>query len=224
MNDTSTIQTLLDKFLDGRTTLEEEARLAEYFRTHDVPAEWEAARRMFAYFDDGMPGTVTAMPRRRRRALTVCLYAVAAAVVLALVMVWPRTEEAGTADRALASASVAAPDTLVRTLPDTVAVQPSRHRPVQKYHRYKYRPAPPKAYYASAAAILADDSLRALSERMADEAMMAMIVRQTAYFDGCVLQQDEYLQGLGEQATLIGDHVAQLAVSDDEETQYDEVY
>ena len=35
------IKALLDKFMDGQTTVEEEALLAEYFRSSDVPAEWE---------------------------------------------------------------------------------------------------------------------------------------------------------------------------------------
>ena len=48
------IEVLLDKFMDGQTTVEEEALLADYFRSHDVPAEWEDYRDMFGYFDRGM--------------------------------------------------------------------------------------------------------------------------------------------------------------------------
>ena len=50
------IEALLNKFMDGQTTVEEEAQLADYFRTHDVPAEWEDYRDMFSYFDRGMEG------------------------------------------------------------------------------------------------------------------------------------------------------------------------
>jgi hypothetical protein len=50
------IEALLDKFMDGQTTVEEETLLAEYFRSHDVPAEWEDYRDMFGYFDCGMQG------------------------------------------------------------------------------------------------------------------------------------------------------------------------
>ena len=38
------IEALLDKFMDGQTTVEEEALLADYFRSGDVPAEWEDYR------------------------------------------------------------------------------------------------------------------------------------------------------------------------------------
>ena len=50
------IEALLDKFMDGQTSVEEEALLAEYFRSGDVPAEWEDYRAMFDYFDRGMEG------------------------------------------------------------------------------------------------------------------------------------------------------------------------
>ena len=50
------IQDLLDKFMNGLTTLEEEAALGDYFRTHEVPEEWEDYRQVFGYFDRGMEG------------------------------------------------------------------------------------------------------------------------------------------------------------------------
>ena len=50
------IQDLLDKFMNGLTTLEEEAALGDYFRTHELPEEWEDYRQMFGYFDRGMEG------------------------------------------------------------------------------------------------------------------------------------------------------------------------
>jgi hypothetical protein len=50
------IKALLDKFMDGQTTVEEEAMLAEYFRSSDVPTKWEDYRLMFDYFDRGMEG------------------------------------------------------------------------------------------------------------------------------------------------------------------------
>ena len=60
------IESLLDKFMDGESTLEEEALLGDYFRTHDVPAEWEDYRAMFGYFDLGMIQPVTHRRSYRR--------------------------------------------------------------------------------------------------------------------------------------------------------------
>ena len=46
-----TIQNLLDKYMDGATSNEEEARLRKYFEEHgnDIPEEWESYRALFSY-------------------------------------------------------------------------------------------------------------------------------------------------------------------------------
>ena len=59
------IKALLDKFMDGQTTVEEEAMLAEYFRSGDVPAEWEDYRLMFDYFDRNMEGDLVPVEQPR---------------------------------------------------------------------------------------------------------------------------------------------------------------
>ena len=59
------IKALLDKFMDGQTTVEEEAMLAEYFRSGDVPAEWEDYRLMFDYFDRDMKGDLVPVEQPR---------------------------------------------------------------------------------------------------------------------------------------------------------------
>jgi hypothetical protein len=59
------IKTLLDKFMDGQTTVEEEAMLDKYFRSDDVPAEWEDYRLMFDYFDRGMEGDLVPVEQPR---------------------------------------------------------------------------------------------------------------------------------------------------------------
>lgn len=50
------IDELLERFMHGETSLDEEQLLADYFRSADnIPAQWEAYRTMFRYFDEGMP-------------------------------------------------------------------------------------------------------------------------------------------------------------------------
>ena len=46
-----TIQDLLDKYMDGATSNEEEATLRKYFEEHgnDIPEEWESYRALFCY-------------------------------------------------------------------------------------------------------------------------------------------------------------------------------
>ena len=47
------IAQLLDKFMAGETSLNEEQMLATYFRTHEVDEEWKEYKEMFALFDSG---------------------------------------------------------------------------------------------------------------------------------------------------------------------------
>lgn len=49
------IKKLVERFMNGLTTIEEERQLAEYFRTHEVSDQWQEYKEMFAWFDKGMP-------------------------------------------------------------------------------------------------------------------------------------------------------------------------
>ncbi len=56
INDELIIRQLLDKFMDGQTTVDDERRIAEWFRSHkQVSPDLEDYRTMFAWFDEGMP-------------------------------------------------------------------------------------------------------------------------------------------------------------------------
>ena len=50
-NEIKRIQNLLDKYMDGATSNEEEATLRKYFEEHanDIPEEWESYRALFSY-------------------------------------------------------------------------------------------------------------------------------------------------------------------------------
>ena len=50
-NEFKTIQDLLDKYMDGATSNEEEATLRKFFEEHgnDIPEEWESYRALFSY-------------------------------------------------------------------------------------------------------------------------------------------------------------------------------
>lgn len=51
INEFKTIQDLLDKYMDGATSNEEEATLRNYFEEHasNIPEEWESYRALFSY-------------------------------------------------------------------------------------------------------------------------------------------------------------------------------
>lgn len=86
------IEPILSRFMHGQTTLEEEALLAEYFRTAEVSKAWEAYKEMFAWFDSGMEEQLDGQRVRplqpaRRVLLRRWWVAIAAAVVAAAIFV-----------------------------------------------------------------------------------------------------------------------------------------
>lgn len=62
---------LLDRYMDGLTSVEEEAALRRYFSTHDdIPDEWQDYKVMFTYLDSGMEdGTMLAQEEPQRVSL-----------------------------------------------------------------------------------------------------------------------------------------------------------
>jgi hypothetical protein len=80
------IEALLDKFMAGKTTIEEESLLSKYFNTtHEVPAEWEDYQALFGYIDRGLEGDL--LPETSSPSLRKWLWWVpaAAAAIVALV-------------------------------------------------------------------------------------------------------------------------------------------
>ena len=69
------IQSLLDKYMEGTTTLEEEDILHQYFTRRDVPAEWEDYRQLFLEIEAMKP-----QPKTNRRWMG---WSAAAAVIVA---------------------------------------------------------------------------------------------------------------------------------------------
>ena len=80
------IRLLLDRFMDGTSTLEEEDVLSNYFRQDDVPAEWENYRQLFAELEAMRPQTV--QPPRTGRCWLGWSAAAAAAGILFVSVLW----------------------------------------------------------------------------------------------------------------------------------------
>ena len=149
-NDKKHIESLLDLFMQGKTTLEQESELKRFFATaHDIPKEWEPYREMMAYFDNGMPIATESMPRRNI-ARPVWAVVAAAAVAALLLMVVPslmRTPEvkAPTAPQRVIIADV---DTVDNSEPQVIAPPKPIIAKVEKTepHKAASRPAtiPPK--------------------------------------------------------------------------------
>ncbi|MGN0214207.1 MAG: hypothetical protein ACI4AH_05295 [Muribaculaceae bacterium] len=53
-NEKEHIATLIERFMNGESSLADEEQLSRYFASHEVDAEWMPYKQMFAYFDSGM--------------------------------------------------------------------------------------------------------------------------------------------------------------------------
>ncbi len=92
------IEGLLEKFMKGETSLDEEKALNEYFSgAADVPSLWRDYKAMFEYFDEGMPvepasamatategGIFMKSHRSRNIMLAACMAGVAVGIALAV--------------------------------------------------------------------------------------------------------------------------------------------
>lgn len=173
------IQQLIDKYMNGQTTVDEEQLIARYFRTAtDVPDSLKPYRDMFAYFDEGMPlGTLpefdgsagqadtrvapdsSNVVAPRRRSLRIAAWwsgavAVAAAVALLLIMHRPSAPVQPIASAVVVSDTCSTStgvEAEQNVATDSVKLkpQPQRRRPSV---RRRYYIAPPKTYLAHAAA------------------------------------------------------------------------
>ncbi len=103
--DPKRIRSLLERYYEGQTTLEEEAELRAFFRQADVPDEFMSEKEMFAFCDEAyavqpdkgfeeriMTSLLApAMPRQHHRALRrqwTFTLAVAASLLVLVVSVW----------------------------------------------------------------------------------------------------------------------------------------
>lgn len=91
------IANLVEKFLDGRTTIAEERELYEWFSSHDVDKEWQHLKEMFAWYNGGMceapdEQKITTPRRLALRRWVLSFSAVAAVVVALLIPLFNRSE------------------------------------------------------------------------------------------------------------------------------------
>lgn len=196
------ILTLIKRFMAGQTSIEEEDRLAEYFRTHDVGEDLQPYKEMFAWFDQGMPlgsgqeGESTSgqadkstsrqvnkqtgkqdKPRISFK-LRYLFTAAAAAIALLLVLTWPKAERQQLADSTPSPTLPASPkpETTADTLTaDTATVStPKRKKRSRGVRRDMYKPMPPKVYIAEAT----QDTIKNETELIAEEKIKETEKRQ----------------------------------------------
>ena len=49
------IRQLINRYMDGQTTIDEEQKIADYLRNNPIPDDLKRYKELFAWFDRGMP-------------------------------------------------------------------------------------------------------------------------------------------------------------------------
>lgn len=179
------IQQLLEKYMNGTTTLEEEDILAQYFRTQEVPQEWDDYRQLFQEIEAMKPQTASRHWVR---------WSIAAAVILiGGCFLFPIGQE----EHSASTPMVAKTDT-VRTqplrvaTPDTIPSQQGRYRPVQtkKSHRKRAFPSIHSDDKASILMAQAEQEQRD-AERQLEQCQLEMIDAQLAAYGFIPVKQED---------------------------------
>ncbi len=178
------IEQLIKRFMDGQTTVDEENRIAEYLRTHEVEDEWKPYKDMFGWFDDGMQLQSNGQKhtaKNRSKAITVAMLMAAAAAIVALVMmVRPGTPDIMPEQQTVNAAGKLATEENIISSKDTLAIDSMKKeavKPNKKKSRIKrrvYKVMPPKTYLAKAER----DSINVVADQMAEEKLRQICFEQ----------------------------------------------
>ncbi|MCR5712348.1 MAG: hypothetical protein K6G46_07865 [Prevotella sp.] len=144
------IHSLLTKFMDGTTTLEEEDILNQYFTQGNVPAEWEEYRLLFAEMEGMKP------QKNRKRWIG---WSIAAAVVgmavLSVAMLWQPSQQSPTLTAKADTTTVLRPEAPnEQPLPDTTALR--KPQPVKQQRPRLRKPKPTIHDYDKAYTLMAE--------------------------------------------------------------------
>lgn len=146
------IKDLLDKYMDGTSTLEEEDILANYFRRKDIPQEWEDYRLLFQEIEAMKP-----QPKTNKRWIG---WSVAAAIVTGVLYVTVPSQQTIHQE---ADPLIAQSDTIVQSseqapiesAPDTMPKQKEQVLPIQTKKRSIRKLKPTMHDYDKAYALMA---------------------------------------------------------------------
>ena len=186
------IAELLEKFMNGESSLEEEKTLREYFTgAADVPSEWRDYKSMFEYFDAGMPlaaeksssregGIFIKSHRLRNILLAACIAGIAVGVGFAVLA--PK-QNSRSIDNVVATniqdSSVSASETADAEMPEAYIPDASSPMPAEAAQP---QPAPSASAEAvparRAEAVRSAKPAETVSSKSADSAVQEELVRQ----------------------------------------------
>ena len=179
------IEGLLDKFMAGTSTLDEEDILSQYFSQSQIPAEWEQYRLLFAELEAMKP---EAKPKRRWIGWVAAAAVVAGVFYMAIPS--PRTEQPQ------AEPLVAQADTVPKeeVQPDTIIRQEvkSKSAPMNMKKKSRRKAEPTIHDYNKAYALMAQaEEERMEAERQIEQAQQEIIEAQLAAYGYIPVKQED---------------------------------
>jgi hypothetical protein len=190
------IAKLLDKYMDGTSTLEEEDILAQYFAHESIPAEWEPYRLMFAEIEAMRPET-----KHQRRWLRWTAIAAVIAGVIYMAVPSPKTEYSQTKPLVAQADS----STTVTVPPDTMIQQKEEPKPISTKKRRMRKLEPTIHDYDKAYVLMAEAKQKQTDvERQIAQAEQEIIKAQLAAYGYIpVMQEDGTIIYINEQTEFI---------------------
>ena len=196
------IKDLLDKYMDGTSTLEEEDILANYFRGKDIPQEWEDYRLLFQEIEAMKP-----QPKTNKRWIG---WSVAAAIVAGVLYVAVPSQQT---IHQQADLLIAQSDTIVQSsekapiesAPDTMPKQKEQVQPIQTKKRSIRKLAPTIHDIDKAYALMAqvEQEQREVEQQMAQCQQEIIEAQLAAYGFIPVKQEDGTIVYINEQTNDI---------------------
>ena len=210
------IEKLLDKYMDGTSTLDEEAILAQYFQGKNIPEEWLCYQQMFQEIEAMKPQPKT---HRRWRVWSIAAAAVVAGVLYLAVP--PRQTELVPAAPLTAQADTVAQQTVESDVQseariDTVAAHPvmpvgTPQQPVKKTKKRSLRKAEPTIHDYDKAYVLMAEAEQAKTRMVEATAQVEQVKAKMEIFNAQmaahgyvpVMQEDGTIVYINEQENLI---------------------
>ena len=192
------IEGLLDKFMEGTSTLEEEDILSQYFAQETIPAKWEQYRLLFAELEAMKP---SAKPKRRWIGWSVAAAAVVAGV---LYLAIPSHREGQVEDQPL-MVQTDTTTTTPQAKPDTTSWQKEEKLPVQTKKLRLRKPKPTMTDYDKAYTLMAEVEREKRNVEMElEQAQQEVLEAQLAAYGYIpVMQEDGTIIYINEQTNYI---------------------
>ena len=182
------IKDLLEKYMDGTSTLEEEDILADYFRGNDIPQEWEDYRLLFQEIEAMKP-----QPNTSKRWIG---WSVAAAIVAGILYVAvPRQQTIQQTDPLMAQSDTivqSSEQAPIESAPDTMSKQKEQVQPIQSKKRSIRKLKPTMHDYDKAYVLMAQaEQEQREVERQLEQAQQEIIEAQLAAYGFIPVKQED---------------------------------